>query len=424
MTGKSTKGLTLRTYLGLTVLATPLARWHLNRRLARGKEDPDRVREKQGVASCPRPEGPLVWLHAVGVGEVLALPALASALRTECPDVTPLITSSSRTSGKALAANLPEGVIHQYLPLDIRAWRRRFLDHWRPSLSVWAERDIWPGFIVDCHERDIPLALVNARMDDASFQAKSRLKNLFHDLYSRFTLVEAQDAETARHLSVLGARAPQITGSLKTAAPPLADQPDARSKLETLFKAHPLWLAASTHPEEEPLIAKAHRLVLDQNPNSILIIAPRDPARAQDTQAILLAQGISAEILPDTNIPPQSAQAYVVAQIGQLGLWYRMAPISFVGGSLDTTGGHNPWEPARLNSAILHGPNVANFSTDYTALHAKDAALHVKDAESLAQAVTSPKTLELRARATSLAQENMALPKEMARRLLTLIETS
>lgn len=414
-------GLLLRLYLALTRIGASFARRHLRRRLVRGKEDPVRIAEKEGIASQPRPDGPLIWLHAVGVGEVLALPGLARALRDEHPEVQVLITSSSRTSAEALAPNLPAGVIHQYLPLDISAWRKCFLDHWRPTLSVWAERDIWPGFIHEIYRRGIPLALVNGRMDQASFQSKSRVKSLFRKLYGRFSLVEVQDEATAKHLMALGAPKPEVTGSLKTAAAPLADQPEARAKIEKTLENRPVWIAASTHPGEEDIIARAHRLLLEQSPKACLILAPRDPVRALESARILTDAGLDTVILPDTNIPPRQAEAYVIARIGQLGLWYRVASVAFVGGSLTNIGGHNPWEPARLDAAILHGPHIQNFAADYAALSTEQAACKVTDATNLAQALSNPSTLDMRPRAAALAAQNAALPTDMARRLLKLI---
>jgi 3-deoxy-D-manno-octulosonic-acid transferase len=418
-------GLTLRAYLALAALAAPFARRHLRARLGRGKEDPERWHEKRGLGSAPRPEGLLVWLHAVGVGEVLALPGLARALMAERPGLAVLITSSSRTSAEAIAPNLPQGAIHQFLPLDIPRWRRRFLDHWRPDLAVFAERDLWPGFIREANRRGIPLALVNARVNAASARAKTRAKGLYADLLTRIALIEAQDEATASALAALGA--PQdrlaVTGSLKTAAAPLADRPE-RTQVEAALQGRRLWLAASTHPADEAVVAEAHARLLARDPEACLILAPRDPAEAEAARRGLERHGIDAALLPETNLPPRPAQAYVVARIGQLGLWYRVAPVAFVGGSLAEVGGHNPWEPARLDCAILHGPNTWNFAADYAALDAARAAREVRAASELAEALADPETLAMRPRAAALAAQNAALPQEMARRLLALMEAA
>ncbi len=413
-------GALLRAWLGLSRVIAPAARWHLQRRVARGKEDPARVQEKMGLPTLPRPEGPLVWMHAVGVGEVLALPALVTALRARAPGMSVLITSSSRTSAAALAPNLPEGALHQYLPLDAAPFIRSFLDHWRPNLSVWAERDVWPALIEATHRRGIPLALVNGRMNTASFQAKAKAGRLYRDLYVRFRHVGVQDTETAAHFRTLGVPEARIvvTGTLKAGADPLADQPEARAQVAAVLGGRRIWLAASTHPEDEPVVLAAQRLLPDRARRT-LVIAPRDPARAPAVAEAARVEGLDALVLGPGNAVERAAEVLVVAEIGQLGLWYRLAEAAFVGGSFGI-GGHNPYEPARLDCAILHAPNVVNFAEDYAAFHAADAAREVQDAETLAQALQDPDLAAQRPRAAAVAARGRAMVEAEAERLLSL----
>ncbi len=415
--------LLLTLWLGVSRGLAPLARWHLARRVRSGKEEPARVAEKTGVPSAPRPAGRLVWMHAVGVGEVLALPALVNALRARDPGITALITSSSYTSAQALAPNLPEGAIHQFLPLDAMPFVRRFLDHWRPDLSVWAERDLWPAMIAETHRRGIPLAIVNGRMTAASYRSKARARGLFRALYSRFAHVGVQDAESARNFAALGAEPARIiiTGSLKAAAPPLADQPEARARLTRDLQWQRVWIAASTHPDEEPLIARAHRLLLDTDPAACLILAPRDPSRAPEALAILRTAGIDVALIAPGNYLDGWRQAHVLAAIGQLGLWYRLAHAAFVGGSWDATGGHNPNEPARLNCPVLHGPNVANFAEDYAAYHEARAARLVRDPGELVAALSDPALSRMAEPAARVARRGTGVAGAEAERLLALM---
>lgn len=210
----------LRAYL-LAARALPLlAPWALRRRLARGKEDPARWREKLGEPSLPRPEGPLVWLHAVGLGEVLALRGLIAEMGRQAPGAEFLVTSTARSSAQVLAANLPARCRHQFLPLDAPGYVARFLDHWRPCLSVWAEQEIWPGAVAAADARGIPLALINARITEASHARRIRARGIHADLLARFAVVSAQDTATAARLANLGARDVRVGGSLKPAAPP------------------------------------------------------------------------------------------------------------------------------------------------------------------------------------------------------------
>lgn len=419
-------GLALRGYLAAASVVGPFARRHLEKRLARGKEDPARWREKLGEASAPRPDGPLVWMHAVGVGEVLALPGLVNRLRSIRPDVTVLLTSSSRTSAEAMERNLPPGAIHQYLPLDALPFARAFLDHWRPDLSVWAERDVWPALIWETARRGIPLALVNGRMTAASFRQKWRARHLFADLYTRFAFVGAQEEESARHFAAFSVDPGRlhVTGSLKSAAPPLADQPEVRTELSTALAGRRVWIAASTHPDDEPAVAQAHAALRIQDPAACLIVAPRQPDRAGEVCALLTAAGLTAEVLPPDNRLPAPADAYVVARIGQLGLWYRLADTAFVGGSIAAVGGHNPYEPARLDCAILHGPNTWSFEEDYAAFDAAGAARRTDDGPAIARALADPRTLEMRLAAAQLAERGEAQLDQTARRLIALMEAA
>jgi len=219
------KGLALQGYLALSRGIPLLAPTLLNRRLARGKELPDRWREKLGEPTLSRPDGPLIWLHAVGLGETLALRGLIAALAEQAPAAQFLVTSTTRGSAEVLAQNLPPRTRHQFLPLDAPAYLNRFLDHWRPSLSIWAEQDLWPGAVTATAARGIPLALVNARMNAEAYARRARWKGLYANLFARFALITAQDETTARHLQALGAKGVSVTGSLKAAAPPLTADP-------------------------------------------------------------------------------------------------------------------------------------------------------------------------------------------------------
>lgn len=415
-----TKGALLRLYLAASGLAAPWLRRHLAKRLARGKEDPVRWREKLGQPSVPRPKGPLIWMHAVGVGEVLALPALVRAMRAHHPALQVLITSSTRTSAAALAMNLPDGARHQFLPLDAAPFVRAFLDHWHPDLAVWAERDIWPGMVAALAARQVPQVLVNGRMDAASYGAKARAGRLYRDLYGVMTAVGVQDAATADHFTALEVAQSRITldGSLKSGADPLADIPDLRADWQARLAGRRVWLAASTHPGEEAVVAQAHTLLRRTDPQACLIVAPRDPSRAEEVAAILRAGGFRAGL---TEAAAAGLDAYVVPVIGQMGLWYRLADAALVGGSLAPVGGHNPYEPALLGCAILHGPHFANFAADYAAFQAAGAARLVRNAAELAAALADPALHDQCPGATLVAQQGRAALDLVAQRVLSVL---
>lgn len=410
-------GWQLAAYRGATSVLAPLAAGLLRRRLGQGKEDPARWREKLGQAGAARPDGPLLWLHAVGLGEVLALRGLIAELSRQAPDLSFLVTSSARSSAQVLAANLPPRTVHQFLPLDAPRFLGRFLAHWRPDLSIWAEQDLWPGAVAAADAAGVPLALVNARMNDASFARRMRARGLYADLLSRFRLIAAQDAATAGHLAQLGARAPRVTGSLKAAAPPLAADSVRLEALQQALQGRTVWLLASSHPEDEAVAIDAQRRIFAGNPQALLLVVPRDPPRGAAVAAAARAAGLGATL--HSAAQPPGGAVHVADEFGTLGLWYRLAPTALIGGSFGPTEGHNPWEAAALGCAILHGPRVANFQADFAALDAAGAALPVT-AETLAPLVAQDhRALAARAKALSDAAQGSLAP--LARDLLGLL---
>jgi 3-deoxy-D-manno-octulosonic-acid transferase len=365
-------GLALRAYLAASRAIPLAAPGLLHGRLAKGKELPDRWREKLGEPTLARPEGPLIWLHAVGLGEVLALRGLIAAM-ADRSDTRFLVTSTTRASAEVLAANLPPRTRHQFLPLDAPGYVRRFLDHWKPSLSIWAEQDLWPAAVVETAARGIPIALVNARMNADAYARRRRWRGLYADLFTRFALVTAQDEATSRHLAALGAGGVRVAPSLKAASPALAADPAALSAARSDLVGRQPVLLASSHPEDEAVLFTALR---SAGSRPLVLIAPRDPHRGPEIAARAAEHGLTAALRSRGQGP--TADLWIVDSFGEMGLWYRLCPVTVIGGTYGPTEGHNPWEPAALGSAILHGPRIANFAADFTALHRAGAAQPVQ----------------------------------------------
>ena len=414
MTSPDPLGWQLRAYLAATH-AIPLAGpRHLQKRLAKGKELPDRWQEKLGQPTLPRPDGPLIWLHAVGLGETLALRGLIAALSEQSPETSYLVTSTTRGSAEVFAKNLPPRTRHQFLPLDAPAYIRRFLDHWRPGLSIWAEQDLWPRAVVDTAARGIPLALVNARMNDEAYARRRRWQGLYADLFARFRLITAQDDATARHLTKLGAKGVRTTGSLKAAAPPLHADPQALAAARAALAGRQPVVLASSHTEDEAVAFAALGLA-DLKP--LLIIAPRDPRRGPEVAARASERGLTSTLRSRGEGP--TSDIWIADSFGDMGLWYRLCPVTILGGTFGPTEGHNPWEPAALGSAILHGPRIANFAADFAALHAAGAALPVFP-EALAVALTADHA-DMAARAKALTEATRESLAPLAAELLSLM---
>lgn len=372
----------IRLYRLGTWLATPFARLLLLRRLKRGKEDRERLRERHGFSRTPRPKGPLVWLHCASVGEMIAVLPLMDRLRARGFKV--LLTSGTVTSAKLAASRLPPDIIHQFVPLDSPLFMRRFLKHWRPDLVLLVESELWPNLLVEVHARRTPLVMVNARMSPKSFINWRRLPRSVGALLARVDLCLAQAPDDGDRLLRLGAPRVISTGNLKFDAPPPPVDIVTFDRLRDATKGRPVFVAASTHPGEDEIVIEAHKRLLKEMPKLITIIAPRHPDRGSEVLALANDAGCPAVLRSEGYLPDRGTSIYVADTIGELGLFYRLAPMALIGGSLVRHGGQNPIEPIKLDTAILHGPHVTNFVEIYDKLDAARGAAPITDARSLA----------------------------------------
>jgi len=344
--------------------AEPLAPLLLRQRAARGKEDVNRKGERLGMASQPRPDGALVWLHGASVGESLAALPLVERLLADGFQV--LATSGTVTSAAVLAQRLPQGAVHQYVPLDTPGAVKRFLDHWRPLAGLFVESDLWPNLIGAAKARGVKLALVNARISEKSAANWRRAPKTAAALLGAFDLVLAQDAQIAARFRGLDARNVTVVGSLKADAPPLAADETALKTLKDMIGGRPLLVAAQTHEGEDETILPAHDLLRARFPDLLTIIIPRHPARGDSIAMLCGARGAARRALGDAITPATSV--YVADTLGEMGLFYRLAPFCFLGGSLVPLGGHNPLEPAALGCAVLAGPHRDNAREAFAAV--------------------------------------------------------
>jgi 3-deoxy-D-manno-octulosonic-acid transferase len=366
-------------------MAAPLAGPLLNWRLRRGKEDPQRIGERRGVPSLPRPAGPLIWVHAASVGEFISVLSLLERIRAR--GIAVLLTSGTVTAARIAAQRLPAGVLHQFVPLDVPNFVEAFFDHWRPNLALIAESEFWPNLITEGRRRGIPFVVVNGRLSDRSYGRWRLARGTAKALLSRIDLCLAQEPEIADRFEQLGAKQVITTGNLKFDMPPPPAEPAQLSTLERAMRNRPIVLAASTHPGEEAIVIDAHLRIRRIVPSLLTIIAPRHPERG--AQLIDLAEEMGAVPVMRSrgHVPDRGTEIYVADTIGELGLFYRIAPIVFMGGSLVRHGGQNPIEPAKLDRAILHGPHVGNFAAIYAQLNRNRGAATVTDAESLAKSI-------------------------------------
>ncbi len=345
-----------------TTALGPLIYLHLNRRVARGKEDKERLCERLGRAGRSRPEGLLFWVHAASVGESLSMLPLVARLLERRPGLSILVTTGTVTSARLMAERLPKGAFHQYVPIDRMAWVQRFLDHWRPDLALWAESEFWPNLVGAIGKRRIPMILVNGRVSGRSFAKWRKYPRFIRQLLSAYTLCLGQTQADAERLSQLGAVATKHLGNLKLAAPALPADQEELKRLSALFAGRPRWLAASTHVGEEALVGRAHTALANAHPGLLTLVVPRHPERGSSVAKELRSQGLCVARRGAGQEPKEATDIYLADTLGELGLFFRLADVVFMGKSLTPLGGQNPIEPARLGRPVLHGPHMANFA--------------------------------------------------------------
>lgn len=379
--------MTLRVYRKLTAAAAPLASLWIGRRLKQGKEDPARVGERRGLSNDARPRGPVVWIHGASVGEVLAAAGLIARLRAL--NLRILLTSGTLTSAQVVASRFPPDIIHQFIPYDAPRFVDRFLDHWRPSLALFIESDLWPNLILAASARRVPMVLINGRMSQRSFPRWQRASATIGALLGRFDICLAQSRVDAERFSALGSPSVITTGNLKMdVAPPPAD-PGRLERLLAVTRGRPVIVAASTHQGEEELLVEAHRRLSASFPTLLTVIVPRHPHRGEQVAGLVEAAGLPVALRSREQQPMAATAIYVADTMGELGLFYRLAPIVFMGGSLVEHGGQNPIEAVKLGAAIVHGPHVSNFTEVYRALDDEGGAFTVSDVDALVLRISS-----------------------------------
>jgi 3-deoxy-D-manno-octulosonic-acid transferase len=312
------------------------------------------------------------------------LPALAR----QAPDATLLLTTGTVTSAELLARRLPElglapRVLHRFAPLDVPAWVRRFLDHWRPDAAGFVESELWPNILAACRRRRIPVMLINGRLSDRSLARWRRAPSLARQVLGGFARVQARSETDAARLREFSRCAVTTPGDLKLAATPLPVDEAEFLRIKAMLAGRPVWLAASTHPGEEALIFAVHRALMAEYPGLLTIVAPRHPDRGAAIAAEAGDIPVSRRARGETP-PPEGV--WIADTLGELGLWYRLTGMAFVGRSLiPPGGGQNPLEPARLGCAVAVGPHTGNFTDHVAMMRAAGGLAVVEDATALSR---------------------------------------
>jgi len=405
-------GFRLGAYRVATRLIEPIAPIWLAIRQRQGKEDARRRQERYGIAGAARPTGRLAWVHAASVGEANAAFPLIRALSERDPNLAFVLTTGTLTSADLSARRLGPKGIHQFVPLDSPRFARRFLDHWQPDIAIFAESEIWPNLVLEISRRRIPLAIINARMSQRSFNLWRRNIKMARPLFSRFNLVLAQNETIGGWFARLGARDVRVTGNLKIDSPPPPVDQTELQRLKAAIGERPIFLAASTHPGEDEIVTAAHVALTKRHPGILTIIVPRHPERGPSIVDLVTSQGLKVRRRASGELPDASTDIYVADTIGELGTFYALSSVALIGGSLVPHGGQNPIEAIRHGCAVIVGPHTQNFTDSIIALSEHAGVATASDAETLTSAVANllddPAALATMNEGASAALEGLA----------------
>ncbi|WP_299811035.1 3-deoxy-D-manno-octulosonic acid transferase [uncultured Roseibium sp.] len=377
--------LLISAYRALSRALTPLFHLLFWWRSRSGKEVAQRKGERFGRPQHERPSGHLTWIHAASVGETMSVLPLIEALCASGQRV--LLTTVTVTAAEIAASRLPQGAVHQFVPYDAPGPLTRFLDHWSPDLAMVVESEIWPCQFDELRSRKVPFILLNGRLSDGSHRNWSRFPGASRYIFECLDLVLAQSAADAERFRRLGCKRVETPGNLKfdASVPEVAEA--EIQELHTQIGGRPVWLAALTHPGEDAIVLQACEKLLMEFPELLLILVPRHPNRADDIAELIGAHGLTCIRRSTGEKINPSTRVYLGDTLGEMGLFYKLAPVTFLGGSFTDAGGHNPVEAALGGSALVTGPQVANARALYKEFWSGKAAVRASRPEDLADLV-------------------------------------
>lgn len=368
-------------YNNLIRILYPIAiRRYIEKRKKIGKEDLKRFNERIGRPSKERPEGRLIWLHGASVGESISMLPLINRLLELYPDIHIMVTTGTTTSAEVMAKRLPERAFHQYLPIDNPSFTTRFIRYWQPTIALWFESEFWPAMLSSIKRKNIPLILINGRISNKSFKRWQQFEFIIKELLDCFTACLGQSEEDAYRLRVLGAKDAMCLGNLKYAGLPIPVDQEKKAELLRQIGDRPLWLVSSTHNDEEFKIGRFLKDLQSKHPGLLTLIAPRHPNRGVEIKEKLQADyGLNVALRSANEPITAQTEVYVADTIGEMGIWYELAPIVFIGGSLIPHGGQNFMEPSRCRDAVIVGPHMHNFTDAMNRAKHADGIIQVND---------------------------------------------
>lgn len=382
-----------------SLLITVLAPFFVLRLIYKSLREPNYRRQwwrrfAIGLPKRVKPGAGVIWVHAVSVGELLAIAPLIERLLAEWPDKALLVTNTTPTGAAQTQSLFGDTVEHTWFPFDMPWVTGAFIRHWRPELIVMVETEIWPNLLASANAQRVPVALVNARLSARSARGYSRLGQLTSTSLNRFELIACQSKSDARRFKKLGVEAQKlmVVGSIKfdiDLAARRVELDKITDELGDVIKSRPLWAAASTHPGEEKLVIDAYLALRERGLETRLLLAPRHPNRTPEIIQLLQRKGLNVQKRSESVPLAANTDVLLIDTLGELSAFLGLADAAFIGGSLVPRGGHNPIEAAAWGCAVITGPHVINFATIVRDMERDGAIRMVADEHQLADRLAS-----------------------------------
>ena len=356
-------------------------------RILKNKEHKTRYKEKFNITSKKRIKGNLIWFHGASVGEIQSIIPLIENYEKDKTINQILITSSTLSSSKILEKFKFKKTIHQFYPLDHIYITSKFLRYWKPNIAIFIESEIWPCMFKELEKRKIPIVLLNARITKKTFDKWMKLKNFTNEIFNKITIAYPQNLETKYFLKQLKTNKVKTIGNLKFIENDNEKFNTISNKLKSQFKTKKIWVASSTHSNEELFCAKTHIQLKKKIKNLVTIIIPRHIHRANKIISELESLNLKVTKHSSKNKNIENTDVYLVDTFGETKKFHKISCSVFLGGSIIKRGGQNPLEAARYGARILHGPNIDNFKDVYKALSSLKASKKITSPNELASLI-------------------------------------
>ena len=360
-------------------------------RIFKNKEDNRRFVEKFGISTKKRRRGKLIWFHGASVGEILSIIPLIKNYEKNNSINQILITTSTLSSSKIFKKYNFKKTVHQFYPIDYFFFTKKFLNYWNPNFAIFIESEIWPWMFKDIREKNIPLILFNARLTKRTFMRWMKIKNFSKSVFGKITKAYPQNQETKEYLKKLEVEKISYLGNLKFAKSDKENLDKVSNKLKSEFKRKKIWVASSTHGNEELFCAKAHIVLRKKIRNLLTIIIPRHIHRTKDIISVMENLGLKVTCHSSNLKSLKNIDIYIVDTYGETKKFHKIGSTVFLGGSIIKRGGQNPLEAARFGAKILHGPNVNNFTEIYKLLKFYNVSKKINSPNELASSIVFKK---------------------------------